>query len=101
MKTKNTKTNPEILKRIEPNPEILKRIELENKILLRYEQLKADDIADKMSLMMDLEYSNVDLDKLFEADDKTLLHDVNGIICNMDRKNKKLIDFIPRVGFRT
>lgn len=80
--------------------DIRKRIELEDKIIKRYESLKEDDIVDRLSLLMDLEYSNVNLEKLYNADDKTLLHDVNGIICNMNRKEKKLVDFVPRVGLR-
>ena len=80
--------------------DIRKRIELEDKIVKRYESLKEDDIVDRLSLLMDLEYSNVNLEKLYNADDKTLLHDVNGIICNMNRKEKKLVDFVPKVGLR-
>lgn len=80
--------------------DIRKRIELEDKIIKRYESLKEDDIVDRLSLLMDLEYSNVNLEKLYNADDKTLLHDVNGIICNMNRKEKKLVDFVPKVGLR-
>ena len=83
------------------NEDIKKRIELQFNIIKRYEKLKLDDIADPLSLIMDLEYSNVNLEKLYATDDKTLLHDVNGIICNMDRKNKILVNFVPRVGFQS
>lgn len=80
---------------------LVERIKQEDEIIKRYEKLKADDVADRVSLIMDLEYSGVDLDVLLASSDKDLLHDVSGIRCYMDRKSKKLgKGFVPRAGMR-
>jgi hypothetical protein len=56
--------------------------------------------TNRLSLSMDIEYSGVNLQALLDADRETFLHDVSGIVANMDRKNKRLGGcFVPRVGF--
>ena len=47
---------------------------------------------------MDIEYSNVNLDKLMAEDDKDFIADVAGILCSMDRANRKLVGFVPKAG---
>lgn len=96
--SKLVQCNMENTQKISPDPGVLARIELEDKIIKRYESLKYCDVTDRLSLIMDLEYSGVNLQKLFESDDKTLLHDVAGIMVHMNRKDKKLDGFVPRVG---
>ena len=57
---------------------------------------------DQFSLMMDLEATNangckIDFQKLIEADDFNFVHDVFGIIRNINRTNGKLENcFLPR-----
>ena len=56
---------------------------------------------DRLSLLMDLEYSNVDLGALASADDETFFHDISGIVRHMDRENCRLgSGFVPRAGFK-
>jgi len=71
------------------------------KIMDRAEMLQACHVTkfDRLSVAMDLEYSNVDLSALLNADDTTFVHDFYGIISNMDRENMTLANcFMPRVG---
>ena len=55
----------------------------------------------KIDLMMDLEFAHIDcpikLDDLLAADDGNFMHDITGIVCNMNRNTKKLDNcFVPR-----
>lgn len=55
----------------------------------------------RISLMMDIEYSNVNVVSLAMADDATFNHDVTGIFNNFNRTTKQLENcFVPRVGFK-
>ena len=55
----------------------------------------------KLDLLMDLEFAHIDcpmkLDVLLAADDGNFMHDITGIVCNMNRSTKKLDNcFRPR-----
>ena len=57
--------------------------------------------ADKMSLFMDIDFTNqlhpMDLQRWFESDDGNFMHDVCGIHRHFDRESKQLTDcFMPR-----
>lgn len=53
--------------------------------------------TDKLSLAMDLEAANVDLEKLSSFDDNNFMHDIYGILTNMNRRTGKLENqFLPR-----
>lgn len=68
-------------------------------ILDRADKLKLN--TSRISLMMDIEYSNVNLVSLAAADEPTFTHDVIGIFNNFNRNTKTLENcFVPRVGFK-
>lgn len=77
---------------------VKERLNKEVEILARYQDLKQVDQTDKLQFVMDIEYSNVNLDKLMAEDDKDFTADVAGILCSMDRVNKKLVGFVPKAG---
>ena len=55
--------------------------------------------SDQLSMVMDLEYSKIDLDKLLSFDDFNFGHDVSGIAKYFNRKTKSFDDcFVPRAG---
>lgn len=58
-------------------------------------------LFDRLSLIMDIEVAhsefNLRLVDLLEADDYNFAHDIVGIQNNIDRENKKIINFfVPR-----
>lgn len=76
---------------------------LEDEIIKRYENLTNNGVRfeGRINYFCDLHYSEVNLEKLAEADDETFLHDMDGIRENMNRETCKLErGFVPRVGFR-
>lgn len=69
-----------------------------NKVLDRAEKLQ---LTDRLSLLLDISYSNVNVIALAEADEATFTHDVIGIYNHFDRDTKMLAHcFVPRVGFK-
>ena len=74
------------------------RLNLEVDVLARYQDLKNVDQTDKLQFLMDMEYSKINLKKLMAEDDKDFMADVAGVICSMDRVNKKLVGFMPKAG---
>lgn len=77
----------------------LERFELINQCLTRYYDLNAPS-KDRLQDLMDIDFSRVNVWKLIQLDNANFLHDMNGIFCHIDRKNKCLKDcFVPRAGF--
>lgn len=75
-----------------------KSVKALNTILDRAAHLK---LSDRLSLLLDISYSKVNIEALAEADDTTFAHDVSGIYANLNRKTKTLENcFVPRVGFQ-
>lgn len=65
---------------------------------------QADFHRYRFDRFIDIDVSNVDVAKLVEADDETVLHDMSGIFANIERdrdcpENSTLKTFVPRVGF--
>lgn len=77
---------------------VKERLNKEVEILARYQDLKQVDQTDKLQFVMDMEYSKVNLKKLMDENDKDFMSDVAGILCSMDRENKKLVGFMPKAG---
>lgn len=75
-----------------------KSVKALNTILDRAARLK---LSDRLSLLLDISYSKVNIEALAKADDTTFAHDVCGIYANLNRKTKTLENcFVPRVGFQ-
>lgn len=72
-----------------------------SKIANRAIDMGINSHADKLSLVMDIEYTTdetpLDLDRLLAADDFNFAHDIIGIQNYLDRNTKKLVNcFVPR-----
>ena len=58
-------------------------------------------VQKRLDLIMDIDYAHQDipikLDELLAADDGNFMHDVTGIVCNLNRRTLKLENcFVPR-----
>ena len=65
-------------------------------ILNRIDKMKIG-YGDRLSMMMDIEYAEVDVEKLLTFPDFDFVHDIAGIARHFNRKTKKFDDcFVPR-----
>lgn len=69
-----------------------------NKIIVRAKKVGLE--VDRMTSFIDLDFCvdkyNLDVKGLLNADDFNFIHDFCGIRDNLDRRNKTLVDFLPR-----
>ena len=74
-------------------------LEKMNRCIDRYTAICGSLPDSRMNMQMDLYCSRVNLDRLYSFPDSDFMHDMNGIIANMDRKNCRLANgFYPRAG---
>ena len=79
----------------------LSELEKINQCIDRYIAICGSLPQSRMNMHLDLHYSRVNTERLLQFPDSDFMHDMNGIIDNMDRQNCRLANcFFPRAGLK-